>query len=182
MRYHIRIRNNFKVFSLIRQKQVTAWHLFNNLKVGELGHYQGIVKMYGQLCYLSGTRTIKDGKIEYLILVCFNQPDQALEYYGKCWQVETLFRGLKSSGFNIEDTHVIALDRLEKLMLLVMIAFVWCYKIGDFIDNEIRPIRIKKHGRRALSVCKYGLDYLSRVLLTGYNELNINLWQFLSCT
>ena len=182
IRYHIRIRNNFKAFSLRQQTQVKAWHLFNNLKVGELRHYQRIVKMHGQLCYLSGTKTIKDGRIEYLILVSFNRPDQALEYYGKRWQVETLFRGLKSSGFNIEDTHVIALERLEKLMLLVMIAFVWCYKIADFIDTQIRPIKIKKHGRRAVSVCKYGLDYLSRVLLTGYNELNINLLQFLSCT
>ena len=182
IRYHIRIRNNFKVYSPRKQKQVTAWHLFNNLKAGELGHYRLIVKMHGQLCYLSGTKAIKDGKIEYLILVSFDRPDQALEYYGKRWQVETLFRALKSSGFNIGDTHVIALDWLEKLMLLVMIAFVWCYRIGDFIDTEARPIKIKKHGRRAVSICKYGLDYLSRVLLTGYNELNINLLQFLSCT
>lgn len=28
----------------------------------------------------------------------------------------------------------------------------------------------------------HGLDYLSRVLLTGRNELNINLLKFLSCT
>lgn len=182
IRYHIRIRNNFKVYSPRKQKQVRAWHLFNNLKIGELRHYSHIVKMHGQLCYLSGTKTIRDGKVEYLILVSFNRPDQALEYYGKRWQVETLFRGLKSSGFNIEDTHVIALDRLEKLMLLVMIAFVWCYRIGDFIDARIRPIKIKKHGRRAVSVCRYGLDYLSRVLLTGHNELNINLLKFLSCT
>lgn len=75
IRYYIRIRNNFKVFSPRQQKQVTAWHLFNNLKVGELRHYQRIVKMHEQLCYLSGTKTIKDGKIEYLILVSFNQPD-----------------------------------------------------------------------------------------------------------
>lgn len=182
IRYHVRIRNNFKVFSPRKQKQVPAWHLFNNLKVGEFRHYERIVRINGQLCYLSGTKTIREGKVEYLILVSFNRPDQALEYYRMRWQVETLFRGLKSSGFNIEDTHVIALDRLEKLMLLVMIAFVWCYRIGDFIDTRIRPIKIKKHGRREVSVCKYGLDYLSRVLLTGCNELNINVLKFLSCT
>lgn len=182
IRYHIRIRNNFKVFSPRKQKKVTAWHLFNNLSVGEFKHYQHIVRINQQLCYLSGTKMIKDGKIQYLILVSFNRPDQALEYYGMRWQVETLFRGLKSSGFNIEDTHVIALHRLEKLMMLVIMAFVWCYRIGDFIDTHIQPIKIKKHGRRAVSVCKYGLDYLSRVLLTGYNELNINVLKFLSCT
>ena len=125
---------------------------------------------------------VRDGKVDHLILVSFSRPDQALEQYRMRWQVETLFRGLKSSGFNIEDTHVVALERLEKLMLLVMIAFVWCYRIGDFIDTHLRPIKIKKHGRRAVSVCRYGLDYLSRVLMTGRNELNINVIQFLSCT
>ena len=182
IRYHIRIRNNFKVFCPRKQKDIKAWHLFNDLKVGELRHYRRIVRINGQLCYLSGTKLVRDGKVDHLILVSFNRPDQALEQYAARWQVETLFRGLKSSGFNIEDTHVVILERLEKLMLLVMIAFVWCYRIGDFIDTHLRPIKIKKHGRRAVSVCRYGLDYLSRVLMTGRNELNVNVIQFLSCT
>lgn len=62
---------------------------------------------------------------------------------------DTISRGVKSSGFNIEDTHVVKLDHLEKLILLVMIAFVWCYLIGDYIDRRIWSIQIKKHGRRA---------------------------------
>ena len=53
---------------------------------------------------------------------------------------------IKTNGFNIEDTHITHIDRLEKLMLIVMIAFVWCYKIGDFIDREIKAIVVKKHG------------------------------------
>ncbi len=182
IRYHIRIRNNFKVFCPRKQREIKAWHLFNDLKVGELRHYNRIVRINGQLCYPSGTKLVKDGKVDPLILVSFNRPHRAVEQYGMRWQVETLFRGLKSSGFNIEDTHVVILERLEKLMLLVMMAFVWCYKIGDFIDCQIRAIKIKKHGRRAVSVCRYGLDYLSRVLLTGGNELNINVVRFLSCT
>ncbi|ELY2011372.1 conserved hypothetical protein [Flavobacterium psychrophilum] len=83
-------------------------------------------------------------------------------YYKKRWQIETLFRGLKSSGFNIENTQVTNLKRLERLFLLTIMAFVWCYKIGDFIDQEIKEIVIKKHGRKAISVFKYGLDYLFR--------------------
>ena len=182
IRYYIRIRNNFKIYSHKQQKQITAWHLFNNMKIGELRHYNKIVTMHGQLCYLSGMKTIKDGKIDYCIVVCFNKPDMALEYYSKRWQIETLFKGLKSSGFNIEDTHVKALERLQNLILIVMIAFVWCYKIGDFLDIQIRPIKIKKHGNRAVSIFKYGLDFLSRVLLSGFNKLNISVFSFLSCT
>jgi hypothetical protein len=63
-----------------------------------------------------------------------------------------------------------------------MIAFVWCYKIGDFLDENIQKIKIKKHGRRAISVFKYGLDYLSKFLFTGFKSLEYNLFCFLSCT
>ena len=180
--YHIRIRNNFKVFLPRKQKEATVWHLFNDLKVNEFRHYEKIVVMHDQLCYLSGVKTVTNGKIEFLILVSFRKPEQALAYYKQRWQIETLFKAMKSSGFNIEDTHVTALKRLEKLILLTMIALVWCYKIGDYIDTEIKPIKIKTHGRRAVSVFKYGLDYLSECLLSGFNKLNINLIQFLSCT
>ncbi len=62
-----------------------------------------------------------------------------------------------------------------------MIAFVWCYKIGDFTDENIQKIRIKKHERKTISVFKYELDYLSKYLITGFNKLNYNLF-FLSCT
>lgn len=183
IRYHIRIRNNFTIYSYQKQKEIKAFWLFSNLKVGEFYHYPKIVELHGQRCYLSGTKTIdRDGKMEFLIIVSFNKPQQAMEYYKQRWQIETLFRGLKSSGFNIEDTHVTDLDRLEKLFSLTMIAFAWCYKIGDYLDNNVKRIVIKKHGRRAISVFKYGLDYLSKFLFTGVNRLENNLFCFLSCT
>ena len=183
IRYHIRIRNNFTIYSYQKQAEIKALWLFNNLKVGEFYHYPKIVELHGQRCYLSGTKTIdREGKMEFLIIVSFNKPEQAMEYYKQRWQIETLFRGLKSSGFNIEDTHVTALDRLEKLFSLTMIAFAWCYKIGDYLDNNVKRIIIKQHGRRAVSVFKYGLDYLSKFLFTGFNPLDNSLFCFLSCT
>lgn len=182
IRYHIRIRNNFKIYCPKKQKEIKAWHLFNALKIGQFQHYNKIMQIRGEYCYLSGMKTIKDGKLDFCIVVSFNKPDEALEKYKQRWQIETLFRGLKSSGFNLEDTHVTHLDRLEKLILLVMVAFVWCYKIGDYIDSQIKPIAIKKHGNRAVSVFKYGLDYLARVLISGYNRFNIRCLEFLSCT
>jgi len=183
IRYYIRIRNNFKIYSYQKQEEIKAFWLFNNLNIGEFYHYPKIVELHGQRCYLSGSKTInRNGKMEFLIIVSFNKPEQAMIYYKERWQIETLFRGLKSSGFNIEDTHVTDLERLEKLFSLTMIAFVWCYKIGDYLDENIQKIKIKKHGRRAVSVFKYGLDYLSKFLLTGFNPLENNMFCFLSCT
>lgn len=183
IRYYIRIRNNFKVFSYQKQGLINACWLFNSLKVGEFYHYPKIVELHGQRCYLSGSKAIgKDGKPELLMIVSFNKPEQAMSYYKQRWQIETLFRGLKRSGFNIEDTHVTDLERLDKLFSLAMIAFIWCYRIGDHIDECVKRIGVKKHGRRAVSVFKCGLDYLSKALLTGFNSLEYSVYSFLSCT
>lgn len=122
-----------------------AQHLFHNLKVGELRHYPKIVKMLGEYCYLSGTKSIKEGKVDYYIIVSFNKPDEDLECYSKRWQIESLFRALKTSGFNLEDTHVTHSKRLEKLIMLVMIAFLWCYKIGDFIKYKSKSMEEKPY-------------------------------------
>ena len=152
IRYYIRIRNNFKIYSYQKQTEIKAFWLFNNLKIGEFCHYPKIVELHGQRCYLSGSKTVdRNGKMEFLIIVSFNKPEQAMAYYKQRWQIETLFRGLKSSGFKIEDTHVTDLERLEKLFSLTMIAFIWCYKIGDYLDENIKKIEIKNMAEELLA-------------------------------
>jgi hypothetical protein len=83
LRYFIRICDNFRIFCPRKQEDVMARHLFHNLKVGELPHYQKIVRLHGELCYLSGTRTVKDEKVAFCITVSYNKPEQALDYYKK---------------------------------------------------------------------------------------------------
>ena len=182
IKYYIRIRNNFKIEQPHKHKTIKAWHLFNNYKVNEFVHYPKIVRVNGQLCYLSGCKLHpKNGKLDFLIIVSFNKPEKALEDYKKRWQIEMCFKAMKSSGFDIENTHLQDIKRIEKLVLIVMLAFVWCYKVGIYL-NQIRPIKVKKHGRKAKSIFKYGLDYIASVLLNSVNQNNINLTQFLSCT
>lgn len=62
-----------------------------------------------------------------------------------------MFKSLKSSGFNIDKTRLKDIERIEKLVSLVFIAFVWCYKVGIHIDLNEQKIKIKKHGYRAKS-------------------------------
>lgn len=75
--------------------------------MNELYHYPKIARLRGQLCYISGYKSIdREGKKEFLILVPFNKPEQAMMAYKQRWQVGTLFKASKSSGFDIEATHV----------------------------------------------------------------------------
>ena len=93
-----------------------------------------------------------------------------------------MFKALKSSGFNIENTHLQDLERIEKLVALVFVAFVWCYKVGIYVDQFEQKIKIKKHGHRAKSLFKYGLDYIANILLNPQNQSNVDVFKFLSCT
>lgn len=182
IKYYIRIRNNFKVELPHKDKTIKAWHLFNAYRVNEFIYYPKIVRINGQLCYLSGCKLKpKDGKQDFLIIVSFNVPDKAMEQYRERWQIEMCFKAMKSSGFDIENTHLQDIERIEKLVLLVMMAFVWCYKVGIYL-HQLNPIKVKKHGRKAKSIFKYGLDYIASVLLNPVNQHNINLTDFLSCT
>jgi len=179
IRYYIRIKQNFKVFLPHKNKEVKAFWLFNAYKVNEFIFYHKIVRINGQLCYLSGSK-LKGN--DYLILVSFNKPENAKEYYKDRWQIEMTFKAMKSSGFDIEKTHLQEIGRVEKLILLVMVAFVWCYKTGIYLHQNYKAIKIKKHGRKAISIFKYGLDYISNCLLNTRMNKTINIYQFLSCT
>jgi len=184
IRYYIRIRNNFKIFLPHKNKEIKAFWLFNSLKRGEFLHYRPIIRLGSQLCYVSGCRmkSKENGGNDFLIIISFNKPEQAQINYNERWQIETCFKAMKTSGFDIEKTHLQNIERIEKLTLIVMIAFVWCYKTGIFIHENIRKIKVKKHGRKAKSIFKCGLSYIAGVLLNSKYQDNINIFNFLSCT
>ena len=182
IRYHIRVRGNFWI-EIPRNGHIEkASMLFNNLNLNEYSYYRNRVRVNGQLCYLSASKIKnKQGKPELQIIVSFNKPNKAHELYKERWQIETAFRALKSSGFNIEDTHLTDIKRISKLLTLVFVAFIWVYKIGIEL-NELCPIKIKTHGRMAKSLFKYGLESLANII---YNNDLIKFklcCNFLSCT
>ena len=114
--------------------------------------------------------------------------------YGARWGIETLFVRLKTSGatplrfpqlgnahqergFCLESTHFTAPKRLSKLVALMAIAF------GEWLHQH-QPIKIKKHGRKAKSIFRYGLDYLRSILtdLDLKSDEFLHSLKFLSCT
>jgi len=182
IKYYIRIRNNFKVYLPHKSKSIKVSWLFNCFQKHQFVHYPKIIQINGQLCYLSGSKLgIKNGKQEYFIIISFNKPELGKQKYKTRWQIEMCFKAFKSSGFDLEKTHLNDLVRIQKLILLTMIAFVWCYKVGIYL-NSIEPIIIKTHGRKAISIFKYGLNFIASNFLNNNFQSNINIYDFLSCT
>ena len=107
---------------------------------------------------------------EYLILATNNDPELAIKDYSQRWEIETLFGCLKSRGFRFESTHMTNPERNSKLLALLAIAFCWCHITGEWLHSQ-KPIKIKKHGRKAISIFRYGLDQLREILLNISNRM-----------
>ena len=114
---------------------------------------------------------------EYLILATDKNPEEALEEYKKRQGIETLFQCLKGRGHNFEDTHMTFPDRIDKLIALPAVAFSRCHATGEWCHSQ-KPIKIKKHGRKAVSIFRPGLDHIGRILhciSDLYHEFNKNI-------
>lgn len=93
-----------------------------------------------------------------------------------------MFKAIKTSGFSLEQTHLSDIKRIEKLFAVVIIAFIWAYKVGLFLYLNFKEIRFLNHGCRAKSFVKYGLEYIAVILLNANYQDNIGIFSFLSCT
>jgi len=181
--YHIRIRDNFWVMNPKTGKQFKATWLFSNLKLNQTKFLHSIYYVNNQLCYLSASKVKnKEGSPEFQIIISFCKPEIAQKIYKERWQIETAFRAMKTSGFNLEDTHLTEIERIEKLVAIVTIAFSWAYLVGIYLHEQVKPIRILNNGKRAKSFFKYGLTYIATFLLNPVFQSDIDVFNFLSCT
>jgi hypothetical protein len=69
------------------------------------------------------------------------------------------------------------------MVALLTIALCWAFKTGEWLSQHT-PIKIKKHGRKAKSIFRVGLDYLRHIFLnleSSESQL-LEAIHFLTCT
>ena len=158
--FRMRIKEN----TLVTNSQgvpVNAKILFRHLKPGEWHVLNGKRMVMGHELFLVG---LKQPNGEYVILATPKEPEKAMDEYKQRWEIETLFGCLKTRGFRFESTHLTDPARISKLVAVLAIVFAWCHVIGEWAHIQ-EPIKVKKHGRRAISIFRYGLDRLRGILL-----------------
>jgi hypothetical protein len=82
----------------------------------------------------------------------------------------------------MEDTHMTAPERIEKLLVVLAIAFSWSYKLGVVQEAE-NPIPLKAHGRPSKSLFRLGMDCLREILTAIERKIEGFRWavRFLRC-
>jgi hypothetical protein len=155
----IRVKDNL-ITTDSRGRPIKIKQLFRDLPLNHERALYGKRLILGHELYVAGLRLV-DG--DYLIIATPEYPGLAIGKYSLRWEIETLFSCLKGRGFNFEDTHITDLQRVNKLMALLAVAFCWCHKTGEW-RHELKPIPIKSHYRPAMSLFRYGLDFIVDIL------------------
>jgi hypothetical protein len=157
--FRIRIRANHKLDN--GRQSLRASVVFESLQVGQTQVLKQPRLLWGHQVYVAALR-LEDYSL--LVIATQSDPQSAIADYAKRWGIETLFGIFKTRGFCLESTHLTDAERLSKLLGLLSLALCWVILTGEWL-NHIKPLKLKKHGRKAKSLFRYGFDYLRNILL-----------------
>lgn len=96
-----------------------------------------------------------------------------LREYAVRMHTEESFRDDKSGGFDMAHTRLQHADRLERLLLALAIAKLWCHELGEQVLEHGEACRrtIDPGPTRELSVFQLGLRWLKRCVSTNLSLL-----------
>ncbi len=98
---------------------------------------------------------------------------QRLTEYGWRMEIDESFRDDQSGGFDMEHTRLHDPDRLERLLLALAIATLWCHELGEHVlaAGESARREIDPGHERELSLFQLGLRWLYRCISTRIDRL-----------
>jgi hypothetical protein len=175
--YNIRIQCNTTVtLDDGRQRRVDEL----GVQPGQRRYYQNVwLTLESKLCtHLSVTWTEGDEKHAPELLTVMS--DQLacrarLREYGARMCIEQSFRDDKSGGFDMAHTKLQHSERLERLLLAVAIATLWCHELGEQVlaQGEASRREIDPGPQRELSIFQLGLRWLKRCVATAIQRLPV---------
>jgi hypothetical protein len=120
---------------------------------------------YGPVLAISWWK--KDCKEPIYLISNMKSPEEACDFYGKRFRIETFFSDQKSRGFNLHKSHISNPERLRRLMIAACLAYYWIIYLGDMaLQNGWNKI-LHRTNRCDLSLFQLGLRLLNYFLKEG---------------
>lgn len=168
-----RLKSNIYVTGIDRKHSRTLGSMFASLRHGEVSVMRRAYLIRSGIMVRIYCKRIRPRNMEDSLLILASPKgfDCTSRLYRQRWTIETAFRGWKTAGFNIEDTH---LDnaRFENMLALMSVAYAVAF-IDGLVKSMATPIPImKKNGRKRESILRYGItDCLHRF----WANVNLNM-------
>jgi len=117
-------------------------------------------EIFGLQLYF-GCKFISKGRADYLYVISNRfEPLEALEIYKRRWSIEVLFGHLKKKGYNLENTHMSDRQKIDKLIAVLTLAFLFTIGLGILFKENctLSPYQKRK------STFRLALDLLNSML------------------
>jgi len=122
--YRLHLKNNLLVIHELQEMKTKDLekledHFIENITLTNLREQTNIALIH------------EEGHEDSWIIAMSKKPDfyKALDY-GMRWSTEPMLSDFKTRGFGLEDTHLHYRDRLERLILVMVIAMIWAVFSG----------------------------------------------------
>ncbi len=145
---------------------------------GQCGYFQNVKvtqdeKLQGNLS-VTWTEGKRGKKVEIVAVLSDRPAKKArLDEYALRMRIEESFRDDQSGGFDLEHTRLKDPARLERLLLAVAIATIWCHEIGEqIVQNPTLQDELDPGGKeRELSIFQLGLRFIKRCIAIALDRL-----------
>lgn len=165
----LRLRGNFYIRKSGEQHMKKLSAILSSLPKGECVVLSNayIVKKNNKVRIYAMRRIDRNGDDSLLILATPVDSDFTDYIYRLRWQIEVSFKALKTSGFNIEDSHLPLNGHFQNMLKLIFIAFACAFYDG-LIRSSVKGIPVmKSNGRRWFSIFSFGLAMVVADLVDG---------------
>jgi len=93
--------------------------------------------------------------------------EEAIHWYSRRFQIETLFSDQKSRGFHVHKSHISAPERLARLLIAASLAYLWMIYLGAESISGGWYRRFHRTSRVDLGLFQLGLRLLEHLLNRG---------------
>lgn len=180
--------------TLIQLCQAHGWHYLLRIKQDEYvqrqryGHFQdwqtgsqfvsqvgqswfGTVRLWKEHEYETQLSAVWDKGHEEAWFLISDRPAgrKRVQHYGWRMRVESTFQDMKRRGWQWESSHVRHLDRLDRLLLVLFLAFWWLMHLAASCLHRGWRDRYDRHDRRDKGMLRLGRLYLRDIERGGYD-------------
>lgn len=178
-----RIKDNILIGDSVKShySKKTLKRLFRELSNGNYKAESHIRNLLDNRVFIAAKRNSKG---ELIVLVSNQYHKDPFALYAKRWNIEVMFNKFKTSGFNLEHSHITNGRRILNLFAIISLAYVYSCYIGN-IRNQIKPIKqklINNIETKSVSLFRYGFDLIKHILAVSIiqnKQLTCELLQLL---
>lgn len=180
--------------TLIQLCQAHGWHYLLRIKQEDYcqrkryGHFQawqtgssfvahvgqswfGTVRLWKEHEYETQLSAVWDEGHEEAWFLISDRPAgrKRVQHYAWRMRVESTFQDMKRRGWQWEASHVRHLDRLERLLLVLFLAFWWLMHLAACCVHRGQRDRYDRHDRRDKGMLRLGRLYLRDIERGGFD-------------